>query len=197
MTILVGKSAPDFTAKAVLGNNSIKEDFNLSEYIKSKYAVVFFYPLDFTFVCPTEIIAFEQKLAEFEKRGVAVIAISVDSVYSHLNWKNTPREKGGIGQVRFPMIADLTKDISRKYGVLFGESISLRATFIIDAKGIIRHQSVNDVQIGRSVDEVLRLTDALQHADQYGNVCPANWAEGDAGLKANSEAVAEYLKNQV
>ena len=191
MCTLVTKQAPDFCAKAVMGDNSIK-DLKLSDY-KGKYVVLFFYPLDFTFVCPTEIIAFDKKLDEFKKRNVEVIGVSVDSEYSHFAWKNTPVDKGGIGQIQYPLVADITKNISRSYGVLFEESVALRGLFLIDKDGIIRHCVINDLPLGRSVDEAIRMIDALQHFEKYGEVCPANWHEGEEAMKPSSDGVAEYL----
>ncbi len=191
MCTLVTKQAPDFCAKAVMGDNSIK-DLKLSDY-KGKYVLLFFYPLDFTFVCPTEIIAFDKKLDEFTKRGVEVIGVSVDSEYSHFAWKNTPVDKGGIGQIKYPLVADITKNISRAYGVLFDEAVALRGLFLIDKEGIVRHCVINDLPLGRSVDEAIRMVEALQHFEKYGEVCPANWKEGEEAMKPSSDGVAEYL----
>lgn len=193
MSVLVGKPAPDFTAAAVLADNSFNEAYNLKEQLNGKLGMIFFYPLDFTFVCPSEIIAFNNRLGEFHARGVEVIAVSVDSHFSHLAWKNTPVEKGGIGNVQFPMVADLSKSISRAYDVLVDEEIALRGTFLIDKAGIVRHQVVNDLPLGRNVDEALRMVDALQFFENYGEVCPAGWNKGDKGMKASAEGVAEYL----
>jgi peroxiredoxin 2/4 len=193
MAVLVGKPAPDFTAAAVMGDNSIEENFNLQKQIKGKYALVFFYPLDFTFVCPTEIIAFDHRLGDLKERGVEVIAVSVDSQFSHWAWKNTPVEKGGLGPVRFPIVADLTKSISRDYDVLIGEKVALRGTFLIDREGIVRHQVVNDLPLGRNIDEAIRMVDALQYFEKNGEVCPAGWNKGKAGMKATQDGVATYL----
>ena len=193
MSVLVGKPAPDFTAVAVLADNSFNEAFNLREQLKDKIGMIFFYPLDFTFVCPSEIISFNNRLGEFHARGVEVIAVSVDSHFSHLAWKNTPVEKGGIGNVQFPLVADLSKSIARDYDVLVGEKVALRGTFLIDKAGIVRHQVVNDLPLGRNVDEALRMVDALQFFEKYGEVCPAGWNKGDKGMKASSAGVAEYL----
>jgi len=194
MAVLVGKTAPDFTAAAVMGNNEINEAFNLYSYIKGKYAVLFFYPLDFTFVCPSEILAFDHRLQDFKDRHTEVIAVSVDSQYTHLAWKNTPVNKGGLGPVRFPMVADLTKQIARDYDVLVeGAGVALRGTFLIDRDGIVRHQVVNDLPLGRNIDEAIRMVDALQFFEQHGEVCPAGWEKGEAGMKATPEGVAEYL----
>jgi peroxiredoxin (alkyl hydroperoxide reductase subunit C) len=193
MAVLVGKPAPDFTAVAVMGNNEINEGFNLLSHIKGKYGVLFFYPLDFTFVCPSEILAFDHRLKEFHDRNTEVIAVSVDSQYSHLAWKNTPVNKGGLGQVKFPMVADLDKTISRAYDVLINEAVSLRGTFLIDRDGIVRHQVVNDLPLGRNIDEAIRMVDALQFFEQHGEVCPAGWNKGKAGMVASPEGVAAFL----
>ena len=188
---LVTKNAPDFTAKAVMPDNSFQE-LTLSDY-RGKYVILFFYPLDFTFVCPTEIIAFDEKLAEFEKRNCQVIGISVDSEYSHWAWKNTPRDKGGIGDIQYPLVADIKKSISRDYGVLFDDAVALRGLFLIDRDGVVRHEVVNDLGLGRSVSEALRVLEALQHLEEYGEVCPADWHEGEEAMKPTAEGVAEYL----
>jgi peroxiredoxin (alkyl hydroperoxide reductase subunit C) len=188
---IVTKQAPDFTAKAVLPNNTI-DDFTLSS-LRGKYTVLFFYPLDFTFVCPSEIIAFDKKLGEFKERGAEVVAVSVDSEFSHLAWKNTAVKDGGIGNVQFPVVADITKNISRDYGVLFDEAVSLRGLFLIDKEGIVRHSVVNDLPLGRNVDEALRMLDSLQHVEQYGEVCPANWTKGEEAMTPTTEGVANYL----
>ena len=193
MSVLVGKPAPDFTAAAVMADNSINEAFNLKEYLQGKTGMLFFYPLDFTFVCPSEIIAFDNRLSEFTSRGVEVIAVSVDSHFTHLAWKNTPVNSGGIGQVKFPLVADLTKSIARDYDVLVGEKVALRGTFLIDKHGIVRHQVVNDLPLGRNVDEAIRMVDALQFHEKYGEVCPAGWNKGEKGMKATAAGVAEYL----
>jgi peroxiredoxin (alkyl hydroperoxide reductase subunit C) len=193
MSVLVGKAAPDFTAPAVMVNNQIVEDFNLRAHIKDKYAVLFFWPLDFTFVCPSEIIAFSNRMEEFKARNVEVIGISVDSQYTHFAWRNTPVEKGGVGAIKFPMIADLTKSIARDYDVLTGDAVALRGTFLIGRDGIVRHQVVNDLPLGRNVDEAIRMVDALQFYEQHGEVCPAGWKKGEAGMKATADGVASYL----
>ena len=195
MSVLVGKKAPDFTAAAVMGNNQINEHFNLHSYTKGKIAVLFFYPLDFTFVCPSEIIAFDNRLKEFEDRNTLVIGISVDSKYTHLAWKNTKINEGGIGQIKYPLVADLTKSISRDYDVLFGDAVALRGTFIIDQEGVVRHQLINDLPLGRNVDEALRMVDALKFFQEYGEVCPAGWNTGKEGMKADASGVAKYLTN--
>jgi peroxiredoxin (alkyl hydroperoxide reductase subunit C) len=190
--VLVTKQAPDFTAVTLMPDNTFNEKFTLSSFL-GKYVVLFFYPLDFTFVCPSEIIAFDKKLSEFKRRNCEVIAVSVDSHFTHLAWKNTPVNKGGIGNVQFPMVSDLSKDISKKYGILFNEIISLRGLFLIDKKGIVRHSVVNDLPLGRNVDEALRMVDALQFTEECGEVCPANWRKGDEGMKPTAEGVASYL----
>lgn len=193
MSVLVGKQAPDFTAKAVMPNNEISESFNLLKYLDKKIGVLFFYPLDFTFVCPSEIIAFDNRLGEFTSRGAKVVGVSVDSHFTHLAWKNTPVNKGGIGNVKFPLVADLTKSIARDYDVLVGDAVALRGTFLIDGKGIVRHQLINDLPLGRNIDEALRMVDALLFYEEHGEVCPAGWHKGDEGMKATPEGVADYL----
>jgi len=193
MTVLVGKPAPDFSATAVMGDNTIRE-FNFAHEIKGKYAVLFFYPLDFTFVCPSELIAFDNRLDEFKQRGVEVIGVSIDSQFTHLAWKNTPVNKGGIGQVQYPLVADVKHEICQAFDVEFAPAgVALRGSFLIDQKGIVRHQVVNDLPLGRNVDEMLRMIDALQFTEQHGEVCPAGWNKGKAGMKASTSGVAEYL----
>ena len=191
--MIVTNKAPDFTATAVLGNNQIVEDFNLYENIGEKGAVLFFYPLDFTFVCPSELIAFDHRLQEFHDRGINVIGCSVDSQFSHFAWKETPVEKGGIGQVKYPLVADLNKQIARDYDVLLDDAVALRGSFLIDADGTVRHAVVNDLPLGRNIDEMLRMIDAMLFTNEYGEVCPAGWQKGDEGMKADTEGVAEYL----
>ena len=191
--MLVTNPAPDFTATAVLADGSIVEDFKLSENYGEKGTVVFFYPLDFTFVCPSEIIAFSHRYNEFQERGVNVIGISVDSQFSHFAWRETPVEKGGIGRINFPLVADLTKNIARDYDVLLNDAVALRGSFLIDDKGIVRHAVVNDLPLGRNVDEMLRMIDAQQFTDEFGEVCPAGWQKGDEAMKPDAEGVAEYL----
>ncbi len=192
--MLVTKKAPDFTAAAVLADGQIVEDFNLYENIGEKGAVLFFYPLDFTFVCPSEIIAFSHRAKEFRERGVNVIGVSVDSQFSHFAWRETPVEKGGIGRVDMPLVADLTKQISRDYDVLLDESVALRGSFLIDADGTIRHAVINDLPLGRNIDEMLRMVDAMLYTNEHGEVCPAGWAKGDEAMKPDAEGVAEYLE---
>lgn len=194
MSVLVGKQAPDFTAKAVMPDNSINEKFNLKEYIKGKVGIVFFWPLDFTFVCPSEIIAFDNRVNEFKSRGAEVIGVSVDSHFTHLAWKNTPVDQGGIGQVKFPMVADLTKSIARSYDVLLADEVAFRGSFMIDKNGVVRHQVINDLPLGRNVDEAIRMLDALNFVEEHGEVCPANWKRGDEAMKPTAEGVAGYLK---
>ena len=191
MSTLVTKEAPDFTAKAVLPNNEIGE-LTLSK-LRGKYVVLFFYPLDFTFVCPSEIIAFDRALNKFKERNAEVLGVSVDSQYSHFAWKNTPREHGGIGNVQYPLVADITKEIARSYGVLINESVALRGLFLIDKEGIVRHALINDLPLGRNVDEALRVLDALQFTEKHGEVCPANWREGEEAMKPTAAGVASYL----
>lgn len=191
--MLVTKKAPDFTATTVLGNNQIVDNFNLYENLGEKGAVLFFYPLDFTFVCPSEIIAFDHRLEEFTSRGINVIGVSVDSQFSHFAWKNTPVNQGGIGQVRYPLVADLNKQISRDYDVLLGDSVALRGSFLLDKDGTVRHAVINDLPLGRNINEMLRMIDAMLFTNEHGEVCPAGWAKGDAGMKASTEGVAEYL----
>jgi len=190
---LVTQAAPDFTAPAVMPDNSIKEDFNLKGYLNGSYGLVFFYPLDFTFVCPSEILAFDHRMKAFEERGVKVVAVSVDSHFTHLAWKNTPVNEGGLGNVQFPMVADLTKQIGRDYGVLINEAVTLRGTFLIDRDGAVRHAVINDLPLGRNVDEAIRMVDALQFHEEHGEVCPAGWNKGDAGMTASPDGVASYL----
>lgn len=193
MSVLVGKNAPDFTAAAVMGDNTINENFNLLKHLNGRTGVLFFYPLDFTFVCPSEIIAFANRLNEFKERNTEIIGVSVDSHFTHLAWKNTPVNEGGIGNIGFPLVADLTKSIARDYDVLVDESVSFRGTFLIDGKGIVRHQVVNDLPLGRNVDEALRMVDALHFHEQHGEVCPAGWNKGQQGMKATADGVASYL----
>jgi len=192
MAVLVGKQAPDFTATAVFGNNEMKP-LKLSD-LKGKYVAIFFYPLDFIFVCPSELIAFDHRLDEFKKRGVEVIGVSIDSQFTHLAWKNTPIEKGGIGQVQYPLVADVKHEICRAYDVEFEPAgVAFRGTFLIDKNGVVRHQVVNDLPLGRNVDELLRMVDALQFTEEHGEVCPAGWQKGKKGMTASPDGVAKYL----
>jgi peroxiredoxin 2/4 len=192
MAVLVGKPAPDFTATAVLGNNEIKE-ITLSSFTRGKYTVVFFYPFDFTFVCPTELIAFDHRLDEFKKRNVEVIGISIDSEHTHLAWNNTPVEKGGIGPVHYPIVADVRHLIARAYDVESSGGQAFRGSFLIDKGGVVRHQVVNDLPLGRNIDEMIRMVDALQFNEEHGEVCPAGWTKGKAGMKDSAQGVASYL----
>ena len=207
--MLVTKPAPDFTADAVMGDNTIKE-ISLSDY-RGKKVVLFFYPLDFTFVCPTEIIAFDKKLAEFEKRNVQVLGCSVDSKWAHLAWKNTDVNKGGIGNIKYPLVADITKSMARDYDVLMGAldatvitddeqretsvggDITLRGSFLIDEDGVVRHELRNDEPLGRNIDDMLRMVDVLAHHQKFGDVCPAGWQKGEDAMQDNPESVANYL----
>jgi len=194
MGVLVGRDAPDFTASAVLGNGEIVDNYNFQEAVKGKYAVVFFYPLDFTFVCPTELIAFDKRLDEFKKRNVEVIGVSVDSQYVHNAWRNTPVDKGGIGAVGYTLVADLTHVIAKAYDVETpNQAVAFRGSFLIDKEGVVRHQVVNDLGLGRNIDEMLRMIDALQFNEECGEVCPAGWNKGDAGMKGTPDGVASYL----
>ncbi len=194
MSVLVGRPAPDFTVPAVLGNGEIVTKFNLAETIKEKYAVLFFYPLDFTFVCPSELLAFDNRFEEFAARGVEVIGVSIDSHYSHLAWRNTPVNAGGIGAVQYPLVADVKHEICQAYGVEHPEAgVAYRGSFLIDKTGVVRHQVVNDLPLGRNVDEMLRMVDALQFHEAHGEVCPAGWNKGKKGMTASTEGVAKYL----
>lgn len=194
MGVLVGKPAPDFTAGAVLGNGEIVDEFSLSETIKGKKAVVFFYPLDFTFVCPSELIAFDHRIEDFQKRGVEVIGVSIDSVFTHNAWRNTAINDGGIGPVRYPLVADMKHEICQAYDVEFDAAgVAFRGSFLIDEEGVVRHQVVNDLPLGRNIDEMLRMIDALSFHQQHGEVCPAGWKEGDKGMDASPDGVASYL----
>ncbi|OGT88240.1 MAG: alkyl hydroperoxide reductase [Gammaproteobacteria bacterium RIFOXYA12_FULL_61_12] len=194
MGVLVGREAPDFTANAVLGDGSIVDNFNLKQTISGKYAVIFFYPLDFTFVCPSELIAFDHRIEEFKKRNVEVIGVSIDSHFTHNAWRNTPVNAGGIGPVRYPLIADLTHAICKAYDVETPNgAVAFRGSFLIDKAGMVRHQVVNDLPLGRNVDEMLRMIDALQFTEEHGEVCPAGWKNGDAGMTASPDGVASYL----
>ncbi|MCF6209021.1 MAG: peroxiredoxin [Ghiorsea sp.] len=192
MSVLVGKDAPQFTAVAVMADGSINEEFSLSDYA-GKEVVLFFYPLDFTFVCPSELIAFSHRLQEFKDRGVEVVGVSVDSHFSHLAGKNTDVNNGGIGDIQYPLVADITKSIARDYDVLLNDAVALRGSFLIDKEGVVRHQVVNDLPLGRNVDEMLRMVDALQFTEEHGEVCPAGWQKGNAGMKPSGEGVASYL----
>jgi peroxiredoxin (alkyl hydroperoxide reductase subunit C) len=190
---LVCKPAPDFTTKAIMPNNEIQTAFNFKSYLQGSIGVLFFYPLDFTFVCPSEIIAFNNRLGEFSSRHAMVVGISVDSHFTHLAWKNTPVNRGGIGNIQFPLVSDLSKSISRDYGILLDGEVSLRATFIVDKRGMVRHQLVNDLPLGRNVDETIRMIDAMLFHEAYGDVCPAGWTKDKPAMNASAEGVADYL----
>ncbi|KIH77025.1 peroxiredoxin (alkyl hydroperoxide reductase subunit C) [Geoalkalibacter ferrihydriticus] len=193
MGVLVGKKAPDFKAAAVMPDGSINDNFRLSDY-KDKYVVLFFYPLDFTFVCPTELIAFSRRIEEFEDRGVQVIGCSVDSQFTHVAWRNTPVEEGGIGAVTYPLVADVKHEVCKAYDVEFDEAgVAFRGSFLIDTGGVVRHQVVNDLPLGRNVDEMLRMVDALQFTEKYGEVCPAGWNKGEKGMVPDKAGVSSYL----
>ncbi len=207
MNVLTGKKAPAFNEEAVVNGNEFVENFSLEQYIGKKNVVFFFYPLDFTFVCPTELVAFQEKLAEFEKRDTVVVACSTDSKYSHWAWLNTERNKGGIKGVTYPIVADYSKMIAINYGVLAGNysmtdgnlafegnPVAFRGLFLIDKHGVVRHQVINDLPLGRSVDEALRMVDALNFHEENGEVCPANWHKGSEGLKTTAEDIAKYLE---
>ncbi len=194
MTVLVGRKAPDFTAPAVLADGEITNTYRLSEVIKEKYALLVFYPLDFTFVCPSELIALDHRVAQFKEKGVEVIGISIDSAFTHTAWRNTPVEKGGIGPVQYTLVADVKHAICQSYGVEHPEAgVAFRATFLIDKKGVVRSEIVNDLPLGRDMDELLRLVDALQHTETHGEVCPAGWRKGKAAMAPSGKGVASYL----
>ena len=196
MSVLVGRPAPDFTAAAVMGDGEIVGDFNLSNFIKDKYAVLFFYPLDFTFVCPSELLAFDHRLAAFKEKNVEVIGISIDSQFTHNAWRNTAVDKGGIGPVGYPLVADVSHEICRSYGVEHpAAGVAFRGSFLVDKAGNVRHQVVNDLPLGRNIDEMLRMVDALQFHEQHGEVCPAGWQDGETGMTATPAGVADYLAN--
>lgn len=209
MKSLIGRKAPGFSASAVLNGNEIVVDFSLDRYLGKKYVVFFFYPMDFTFVCPTELHAFQEKLAEFEKRDVAVVGCSVDSEYSHYSWLQMPKKEGGIHGVTYPIVSDLSKSISESFGVLAGcykadetgnwicegAPVAYRGLFLIDKEGTVRHCVINDLPLGRSVDEAIRVVDALQHFEEFGEVCPANWSKGKDAMKGSNKGVADYLSH--
>ena len=192
MSALVAKPAPDFTAQAVMPDGSFKE-IKLSEY-KGKYVILFFYPLDFTFVCPTEIIAFSTKMDEFKKRNTEVLGVSIDSHFSHLAWRNTDRKEGGLGDIAYPLVADLNKKITYDYGVMHEAGIAFRGLFLIDKDGVVQHQLINNLPLGRNIDEALRMVDALQFHEKNGEVCPANWSKGSDGMKADPKGSKEYFE---
>ena len=193
--VLVTRQAPDFTAAAVMGNGEIVDNFNLKKHLNGRPAVIFFWPMDFTFVCPSELIAFDHRYEEFKKRGVEVIGVSMDSEFVHNAWRNTAIDDGGIGPVQYPMIADIKHDIMRAYGVEFPEAgVALRGSFLVDKNGVVRHQVVNALPLGRNVDEMLRMVDALQFHEEHGDVCPAQWEKGQEGMNASPKGVADFLK---
>lgn len=192
--VLVTRQAPDFTAAAVLGNGEIVDNFNLKKHINGKAAVIFFWPMDFTFVCPSELIAFDHRYKEFQDRGVEVVGISFDSEFVHNAWRNTPVKNGGIGPVQYAMVADVKRDIQKAYGIEHLDAgVALRGSFLVDKQGIVRHQVVNDLPLGRNVDEMLRMVDALQFHEEHGEVCPAQWEKGKSGMGASPDGVAKYL----
>lgn len=194
MSVLVGRKAPDFTVAAVMGNGEIVDKFNLHSHIKGKYALVFFYPLDFTFVCPSELIALDHRINEFKARNVEVVAVSIDSQFTHNAYRNTPVKAGGIGPVQYTLAADINHSICQSYGVEHPVAgVAFRGAFVIDKEGMVRSQIVNDLPIGRSVEEILRIIDAVQFCDEHGEVCPAGWQKGQTGMKASPKGVAEYL----
>lgn len=193
MSVLVGRKAPDFTSAAVMPDGSINENFKLSDY-RGKPVVLFFWPLDFTFVCPSEIIAHDHRLEGFKERGVQLIGVSIDSQFTHHAWRKTQPKNGGIGEVQFPMVADVSHSIMNAYGIAHPEAgVAMRASFLIDKNGVVQHQVVNNLPLGREVDEMLRMVDALQFHEEHGEVCPAGWQKGQAGMKPTAEGVAEYL----
>ncbi|MDX1491463.1 MAG: peroxiredoxin [Pseudohongiellaceae bacterium] len=193
MSVLVGKQAPDFTVPAVLANGEIVDEFTLSSAIKGKYGLVFFYPLDFTFVCPSELIALDKRIAAFKERNVEVIGVSIDSHFTHNAWRNTPVNQGGIGALNYTLAADMGHEICRAYDVESEGGMAFRGAFLIDQNGLVRSQIVNDLPLGRNIDELIRLVDALQFHEEHGEVCPAGWNKGDAGMKDSPDGVASYL----
>ncbi|MGB2130758.1 MAG: peroxiredoxin [Marinobacterium sp.] len=196
MGVLVGKQAPDFNAAAVLGDGQIVDNYNLQEAIKGKYGLVFFYPLDFTFVCPSELIALDHRMDAFQERGVEVIGVSIDSQFTHNAWRNTPVNEGGIGQVKYTLVADVKHEICQAYDVEADAGVAFRGAFLIDKDGVVRSQIVNDLPLGRNMDELIRLVDALQFHEEHGEVCPAGWNKGDKGMDASPTGVAKYLSEE-
>ena len=196
MAVLVGKQAPDFTVPAVLADGTIVDEFNLAEAIKGKYGLIFFYPLDFTFVCPSELIALDHRMGQFKEKGVEVIGVSIDSHFTHNAWRNTPVNKGGIGQVQYTLAADMRHDIAKAYDVESEGGVAFRGAFLIDKNGVVRSQIINDLPLGRNMDELIRLVDALQFHEEHGEVCPAGWSKGDKGMNASPEGVAAYLADE-
>ena len=195
MSVLVAKEAPDFTAPAVMPDGTIEDELRLSS-LRGQYVILFFWPLDFTFVCPTEILAHDHRIPQFNDRNTTVIGISIDSQYSHFAWRNTPVNDGGIGPVKFPIVADITHQITRDYGIEHPDGVAMRASFLIDKDGIVQHQVVNNLPLGRNVDEMLRMVDALQFHEEHGEVCPAGWQKGDSGMQPTAEGVADYLSSK-
>jgi peroxiredoxin (alkyl hydroperoxide reductase subunit C) len=197
MGVLVGRKAPNLKGAAVLGNGEIVDNYNFKKATEGKIKVIFFYPLDFTFVCPSELIAFDHRLADFEKRGVEVVAVSIDSQFTHNAWKNTPVNQGGIGQVKYTMFADVTHKACKAYDVETPDgAVAFRGSFLIDQDNVVRHQVVNDLPLGRNVDEMLRMVDALKFNQDHGEVCPAGWQDGDKGMNASPDGVADYLSTE-
>lgn len=195
MSFLIAKEAPNFIEKAIMGNNDIKLNFNLKEYLNGSKGILFFYPLNFSFVCPSEIIAFDKKLTDFKKRNTKIVGISIDSHFSHLQYKRINIKDGGIGNIKFPLVSDLSKNISRNYDVLLNQEISLRGTFLIDEDFLIRHQSVNDLPLGRNINEIIRIIDALDFYNNNNNVCPANWNKGDPAIIPSNKGIKNYLNS--
>lgn len=193
MSVLVTKQAPDFTAAAVMPDGTFKEDFKLSD-LRGKYVVVFFWPLDFTFVCPSEIIAHNNRIERFKELGVELVGVSIDSHFTHFAWKQTPVENGGIGNVQFPLVSDVKHEITRAFGIEHPDGVALRGSFLIDKEGVVQHETINNLPLGRNVDEMLRLVEAVQFTEEYGEVCPAGWQKGQKGMKADPDGVANYLK---
>jgi len=192
MSVLVTQKAPNFEAPAVMPDGTIKENFKLSELF-GKYVMLFFWPLDFTFVCPTEIVAHDKRMDQFKERNVEVVGVSIDSQYTHFAWRNTSVDEGGIGPVKYPIVADIKHEITRAYGVEHPDGVALRASFLIDKEGIVQHQVVNNLPLGRNVDEMIRVVDALQFSEEHGEVCPAGWRRGESGMAPTAEGVADYL----
>lgn len=192
MSVLVTQHAPDFTAPAVMPGGQINEQFRLSE-LRGKYVVLFFWPLDFTFVCPSEIIAHDNRMGRFKELGVEVVGVSIDSEFTHHAWRETPRDKGGIGSVQFPVVSDKRHEIVRAYGIEHPDGVALRGSFLIDKQGVVQHQVVNNLPLGRNVEEMIRMVEALQFTEQHGEVCPAGWQKGSKGMKPTAEGVADYL----
>jgi len=192
MSVMVNRQAPDFTAPAVMPDGQINETFKLAEY-RSTYVVLLFWPMDFTFVCPTEIIAHDKRIGQFQQRGVELIGVSVDSVYVHHAWRETPRDKGGIGRIHFPIVADVRHEITRAYGIEHSGGVALRGSFLIDRQGIVQHQIVNNLSLGRDADEMLRISDALKYCEEHGEVCPAGWHAGKEAIKPSTTGIADYL----